>query len=64
MELKATLYPGEVKTPEASDGTWVGMGIEGFKELYPRGSDGIFLDESVVPIGAWLAIVFPMGKKS
>jgi hypothetical protein len=40
MEPEATLYPGGVKTPRDPDGTWVGMGIEVFKELYPRGSDG------------------------
>jgi hypothetical protein len=37
------------------------MGIEAFKALYPRGSDGIFLDESGVSIGGWLATVFPVG---
>jgi hypothetical protein len=61
MESKETLYPGEVKTPEALDGTWVGIGIEAFKKLYLRGSDAMVLDESHVPMGAWLAIVFQVG---
>jgi len=61
MELEATLYLGEVKTLEALDGNWVGIGIEAFKALYPRGSDGMGLDESGVPIGAWLATIFPVG---
>jgi hypothetical protein len=50
MELKGKLYPGEVNTPKAQDETWVGMGIEAFKALYPRGSGKICLDESGVPI--------------
>jgi hypothetical protein len=37
------------------------MGIEVFKALYPGGSDGIGLDESGVPMGAWLTTVFPVG---
>jgi hypothetical protein len=37
------------------------MGIEEFKELYPRGNDGICLDELGVPIGGWLVTVFPVG---
>jgi hypothetical protein len=35
IELEETLYLGEVKTPEAPHGTWVGMGMEVFKALYP-----------------------------
>jgi hypothetical protein len=61
IEPEAALYPGGVKTLEALDGTWVGMGIEAFKALYPRGSDGICPDERGVPIGGWLAIMFPVG---
>ena len=61
MEPEATLYPDEVKTTEALDETWVGMGIEAFKALYPRGSDGIFLDEPGVPIGGSLDTLFPVG---
>jgi hypothetical protein len=57
MEPKATLYQSEVKTPEAQDGTWVGIGIESFKVLYPRGRDYMVLDESGVPMGAWLATI-------
>jgi len=41
IEPEATLYLGGVKTQEIPDGTGVGLGIEAFKALYPRGSDGI-----------------------
>jgi hypothetical protein len=61
MEPEEALYPGEVKTPEALDETWVGMGIEAFKALYPRGRDGMGLDKSGVPMGAWVTTVFPVG---
>jgi hypothetical protein len=61
MEPEASLYPDEVKNPEALDGTWVGIGIEAFKELYPRGSDGMDLDKSGVLIGDLLSIVFLVG---
>ena len=61
MKPEATLYPGGVKTPESLDGTWVGIGIEAFKELYPRGSDGMDLDESGVLIGDFLSTVFLVG---
>jgi hypothetical protein len=61
MEPEVPLYPGEVKTPETPNETWVGMGIKAFKALYPRGSDGIYLDESGVPIGCWLSTVFSVG---
>jgi hypothetical protein len=37
------------------------MGIEEFKALYPRGSNGICLDECGVPIGGWIATVFSVG---
>jgi hypothetical protein len=61
IEVEETLYPGGVKTLEAPDETWVGMGIEEFKALYPRGSDGICLEKCGVPIGGWLATMFPVG---
>jgi hypothetical protein len=61
MKPKETLYPGRVKNPEALDGTWVGTRIELFKALYRGGSDEMGLDESGVPMGAWLATVFPVG---
>jgi hypothetical protein len=61
MEPKESLYPGEVKNLESLDGTWVGIGIEAFKSLYPRGSDRMGLDGSGVPIGDFLATIFPVG---
>ena len=56
-----TLYPGGMKNPETLDRTWVGMAIEVFKSLYPGGSHGMGLNESGVPMGAWVTTVFPMG---
>jgi hypothetical protein len=35
------IVPRGVETPGVPDGTWVGMGIEAFNALYPRGRDGI-----------------------
>jgi hypothetical protein len=61
IEPEETLYLGGVKTPEALDGTWVRMGIEAFKALCRRGSDGVYLDKHGVPIGGWLATIFPVG---
>jgi hypothetical protein len=37
------------------------MGIEVFKALYPGRSDEIGLDESGVPMGAWVTTVFSVG---
>jgi hypothetical protein len=37
------------------------MTVEGFKAWYLGGSDGIGLDESGVPMGAWLTTTFQEG---
>jgi hypothetical protein len=41
--------------------TWVVLTMEGFSALYPRGSDEEGLDESGVPMGAWLTTTLPVG---
>jgi hypothetical protein len=51
-------YPRGTKIPDPSNGIWVGIEMEVFKALYPRGSDGFDLGERYIPIRAWVITVF------
>jgi hypothetical protein len=46
---------------ELSGITWVVLTMEEFSALYPRGSDEEGLDDSGVPMGAWITTTLPVG---
>jgi hypothetical protein len=59
IELATSLYPKGKTIPETLIVTWVVFAMEGFRAMYPSGSDIFGING--IPIGAWDDVTFLVG---